>query len=134
MHNKDPELTNDNFVLYAAKYYDNPQCHSVEEFYEDLKRFKYIKKLFTRYEKTGDLKERLILNHIIILNNVFGPYHLVRLIFLKIPEKHLQYAKPFLLLLNIMPEKVRNIGSTKKVFDTNEISLDQEIVNRLRQI
>lgn len=129
-----PELTSKNFVLYAAKYYDNPQCHSVEEFYEDLKRFKYLKKLFTRYETTGDLKERLILNHIIILNNVFGPHHVVRLLFLKIPQKHLRYVKPFLVLLSILPEKVYNVGGNRKVIDTNDVAMDQEIVTRLRQI
>lgn len=129
-----PELTSKNFILYAAKFYDNPQCHSVEEFYEDLKRFKYIKKLFTRYEKTGDLKERLILNHIIILTNVFGPHHVVRLLFLKIPINHLKYVKPFLVLLSILPEMVYNVGSIQRVVDTNEIGMDQEIVNRLRSI
>lgn len=129
-----PELTSKNFVLYAAKYYDNKQCNSVEEFYEDLKRFKYLKKLFTRYEKTGDLKERLILNHIIILNNVFGPHHVVRLLFLKIPQKHLKYVKPFLVLLSILPEKVHNVGAKYKSIDTNEVGMDQEIVNRLRLI
>ena len=129
-----PELTNDNFVLYAAKYYDNPQCHSVEEFLEDLKRFKYIKKLFTRYETTNELKEKLILNHVIVLNNVFGPYHVVRMFFLKIPYKHLCYLKPFLVFLDILPEKIYNIGINKKKFDTNDISLDQEIVDRLRDL
>ena len=134
MRDTHPELTNDNFVLYAAKYYDNPQCHSAEEFFEDLKRFKYIKKLFTRYEKTGDLKERLILNHIIILNNVFGPHHIVRLLFLKIPDKHLNYLKPFLVLLSILPDRIVNIGAQNKSFDSNEIGLDQTIVDRLRDI
>ena len=62
-----------NFLLYAAKHYDNPQCYDTVEFYDDLKRIKYIKRLINRYIEEGDLKERLILNHIIILNNVFGP-------------------------------------------------------------
>ena len=64
-----------NFLLYAAKHYDNPQCYDTVEFYDDLKRFKYIKRLLNRYVEEGDLKERLILNHIIVLNNEIGRAH-----------------------------------------------------------
>lgn len=127
------ELTNDNFLLYAAKHYDNKQCHSVEEFLEDIRRIKYIKKLFTRYEQSGELKERLILNHIIILNNVFGPVHLVRILFLKMPN-HLHLIKPFLILLNILPDKVYNIGKEQKTYITDEIKMDNYIVEILRNI
>jgi len=127
------ELTHDNFILYAAKHYDNNQCHSVDEFLEDIRRIKYIKKLFTRYEQNGDLKERLILNHIIILNNVFGPVHTVRILFLKMP-KHLHLIKPFLILLNILPEKVYNIGKENKTYHTDEIHMDETIVEALRRI
>ncbi len=76
-------LTEDNFLLYAAKNYDNPQCSSTEEFYDDLKKFKYIKRLFNKYAETGELKERLILNHIVVLANVFGPEAAVNLLFLR---------------------------------------------------
>ena len=65
-------LDDSNFVLYAAKHYDNPQCYDVEEFHDDLKRFKYLKRLLGKYEDTGELRENLILNHIIVLYNVFG--------------------------------------------------------------
>ena len=65
-------LTEDNFILYAAKCYDNPNCHNINEFYDDLNKFKYLKKLFYRYRVDGVLKERLITNHIIVLQNVFG--------------------------------------------------------------
>lgn len=65
------KLTDDNFVIFAMRHYDNPQCHSVSEFEEDLKRFLYLKKLLCRYLKDGDFRERLILNHVIILYNVF---------------------------------------------------------------
>ena len=71
-------LNEDNFLLYAAKHYDNPQCSSTEEFYDDLKKFKYIKRLFNKYAETGELKERLILNHIIVLTNVFSPQPAVK--------------------------------------------------------
>jgi len=125
-------LTNDNFLLYASKFYDNPQVHSVAEFYEDLKRFKYIKKLITRYIQTGELKERLILNHFVVLLNIFGPIPLVRICFLKMPD-HLKYIKPFFILLNILPDNVMNIN--KQCFiKTDMIPMDQHIVDALRKI
>lgn len=130
MHEK---LDDSNFLLYCAKHYDNPHCHDTDEFYEDLRRIKYIKKLITRYVITGELKERLILNHIIILNNVFGPTHTVRILFLKM-EKQLKYVKPFLILLNILPERVYNIGKEGKIFVTDEIQMDPKIIEALRRI
>jgi len=127
------KLDESNFLLYCAKHYDNLQCHDTEEFYEDLRRIKYIKKLITRYIITGELKERLILNHIIILNNVFGPTHLCRILFLKM-EKQMKYVKPFLLLLNILPDKIHNVGKEGRIIDTDEIEMDQRIIEALRQI
>jgi hypothetical protein len=126
------KLTNDNFLIYCAKYYDNPQCHSTEEFIEDLRRVKYIKKLVTRYVEHNDLKERLILNHIIILNNVFGAELLCRILLLKM-RNEFKYIKPFLVLLNILPEKVYNVGAEKIIF-TDLISMDENLVNILRKI
>ena len=127
------KLDDSNFILYCAKYFDYPHCHDTEEFYEDLRRIKYIKKLITRYVVTGDLKERLILNHIIILNNVYGPIHLCRILFLKM-EKQLKYIKPFLIMLNILPDKVYNIGKEGKIFVTDEIEMDLTIIEALRKI
>ena len=74
-------LDDSNFLLYAASNYDNPQCYDTDEFYDDLKRFKYLKRLFNRYKETGELKERLILNHLIVIYNVFGPMPATRLLF-----------------------------------------------------
>jgi hypothetical protein len=125
-------LNDENFLLYCAKYYDNPQCHSTEEFLEDLNRIKYIKKLITRYVESGDLKERLILNHITILYNVFGAEALCRILFLKM-KKQMSCVKPFLLLLNIMPDKIYNIAE-EKIIDTNLIIMDQKIINALRAL
>ena len=122
-----------NFLLYCAKYYDNPHCHDTNEFYEDLRRIKYIKKLITRYMISGDLKERLILNHLIVLNNVFGPVHLCRILFLKM-DKQLKYLKPFLLMLNILPDKVYNVGKEGNIFLTDEIEMDRKIIDVLRKI
>ena len=126
------KLTNENFLIYCAKYYDNPQCHSTEEFIEDLRRVKYIKKLITRYVEHNDLKERLILNHVIILNNVFGAELLCRILLLKM-RNEFKYIKPFLVLLNILPEKVYNVGGEKIIF-TDLISMDENLVNILRKI
>lgn len=125
-------LTDENFLIYCAKHYDNPQCHSTEEFMEDLKRIKYIKKLVTRYVESGDLKERLILNHITILSNVFGADHLSRILYLKMKPQY-KYIKPFLVLLNIMPGRLLNI-KTEKLIDTDTIPMDETIIKQLRKL
>lgn len=123
-------LNEDNFLLYAAKHYDNPQCSSTEEFYDDLKKFKYIKRLFNKYAETGELKERLILNHIIVLTNVFTPQPAVKLLFFRL-EDYLHYLKPFLLLNGCLPERVVLNG---EVIHTSHINMDMNIVNKLRLI
>lgn len=124
-------LDESNFLLYAAKYYDNPQCYDTSEFYEDLKRFKYVKRLLNRYVKRGDLKERLILNHVIALNNVFGPIATVRMMFLKLEGmEHL--VKPFLVFLSILPDIVENINGISHY--TAKIPIDPEIEKRLREL
>jgi len=127
------KLDETNFLLYAAKHYDNPQCYDTIEFYDDLKRFKYIKRLLNRYHEEGDLKERLILNHIIVLYNVFGPEATTKMLFLKCKSlEHL--LKPFLLFLNLLPDMVENIGIENKTINTKEIHLDQKILDELRKI
>ena len=124
-------LDDGNFLLYAARHYDNPQCFDTTEFYEDLKRFKYIKRLLNRYAKRGDLKERLILNHVIALNNVFGPAATVRMLFLKL-EGMESYFKPFLVFLSIMPDIVENVAG--KNHYTAGIPADSEIDRRLNNL
>lgn len=127
------EILNDaNFLIYCAKHYDNPQCHSTEEFIEDMKRIKYIKKLLTRYIESGELKERLILNHLIILSNVFPPPHLSRILYLKM-KSQFGYIKPFLILLNVLPEKLFNIKDENTI-DVNMIAMDEQIITELRKI
>jgi hypothetical protein len=127
------KLDESNFLLYAAKHYDNPQCFDTLEFYEDLKRFKYIKRLFNRYEEDGELKERLILNHIVILFNLFGVEPAVRMMFLRCKgQEHL--LKPFLITLNNLPERVYNIGVENYTIKTSDISDDYYIAKALRQI
>lgn len=125
-------LTEKNFLLFCAAHYDNAKYVSTEDFIEDLNRIKYIKKLITRYVENGDLKERLILNHIIILNNCFGPEILCKVLYLKL-KSQMKYVKPFLILLNVLPEKLYNVGD-ETVIDTNLIAMDETIVSRLRKV
>lgn len=125
-------LTHKNYFLYCAKYYDNPQCVDIDEFREDLNRIKYIKKLITRYEQRGELRERLILNHIITLYNVFGCDHLPRILYLKM-KPYMKYISPFLILLNCMPDTLYNIDE-EKVIHTDEWPIDDLIVRKLREI
>lgn len=127
------KLDDSNLLLYAAKHYNNPQCFDTIEFYEDLNRLKYLKRLFKKYKDTGDLKERLILNHIVILVNVFGPEATTRMLFLKLAGFEVP-LKPFLIYLSILPERVLNIGLTSKSINTVDIALDMMVVQRLREI
>jgi hypothetical protein len=124
-------LTDENFLIYCAKVYDNPGMTSTDEFMEDLDRIKYIKKLITRYIETGELKERLILNHIITLHNCFND-HLAKILYLK-AEKQFHHIKPFLILINALPETINNVGEYKKIY-TDNIPLDIKIVTALRKI
>jgi hypothetical protein len=124
-------LTDDNFLLYCANRYDN-QYASTEDFIEDMNRIKYVKKLITRYMEGGELKERLILNHIIILNNCFGPEDLCKILYLKL-NNQMKYIKPFLVLLNILPDKLYKVNK-ETVVDTNLISMDEHIVAKLRKV
>ena len=117
------ELNDDNWIMYASKYYKNVQCTSVEEFYDDLQRFKYLKRLFKRYLNNDDLQERLILNHIIVLNNVFGIEEANRMLFYKIDKDQWPILKTFLVYLNFLSEDAYV-----------EIPLDQNIIKVLRAI
>ncbi len=125
-------LKDDNFLLVAQALYDNPQCTTDEEFYDDLARMKYLKKLLTRYEETGELKERLILNHIVVLNNVFGSVHLPRMLYLKMTPQF-AYVKPFLEFLSILPKHIDNVRTECRI-DTSSIASDPKITASLRAI
>ena len=91
-------------MMFAIKHYDNPQCEGEKEFHDDMKRFKYIKRLLRKHKESGILKERLLLNHIIVLNNLFGPEACVTLILFKIQREYWETLKSFLLYLNILRE------------------------------
>lgn len=126
-------LDESNFLLYAAKNYENAQCFDTVEFYEDLKRFKYIKRLFNRYLEEGDLKERLILNHIIVIYNVFEPVAATRLLFFKLKGME-NLLLPFLELLSYLPERIDGIGIENKTVVIKNIEPDQAIRNALKKI
>ena len=98
------KITSDNVIMFAIKHYDNPQCEGEREFYDDMKRFKYIKRLLRKYKDSNILKERLLLNHIIILNNLFGAEACVTLLLFKIQREYWGTLKSFLLFLNIIRE------------------------------
>ena len=99
------KITPENVLMFAIRNYDNPHCEGEKEFEDDLKRFKYIKRLLRKYYDTGVLKERLILNHIIVLNNVFGPDACATLLLYKIQPEYWSALKSFLLFLNIIREE-----------------------------
>lgn len=126
-------LTESNYLLYCAKHYDNPQCYDEEEFFEDMRRVKYIKKLITRYMIGGELKERLILNHLIILSNVFPPPHLVKILFLRL-EKQMRYLKPFLIYLSLMPSIVNGVKDKTYSIETDLIDMDPKVIEVLRKL
>jgi hypothetical protein len=124
-------LDSSNFLLYAAKHYDNPQCFDTKDFYDDLKRFKYLKRLFNRYKETGELKERLIINHLQVLYNLFGAEATTRMLFFSL-KKHHECLKPFLILFNTMPEIIKNIEGNDIL--NSSITMDLKIVETLRKI
>ena len=117
------ELTNKNFKLYAMQNYNNPECVEVDEFVEDLNRFKYVKRLLSRYQISDDLQERLILNHLIVIFNVFGIRPANKMIWYKVEEEHWTYIKAFLVYLNYLPEE-----------EMADVPLDPVIVDRLRNL
>tara|TARA_R110000772_G_scaffold9633_2_gene31602 strand:+ start:711 stop:1091 length:381 start_codon:yes stop_codon:yes gene_type:complete len=117
------ELTEDNLFLYAAKHYNNPTFSDIEDFYEDLKRFKYIKRLVNRHLDQTELAERLILNHLVVVFNSFGMEGGLNILKLKLDERHWPVVKPFLIFLNYI-----------KSDDLVEIPLDKTVVERLRKI
>ena len=125
------ELTNENFLMYAIKHYDNPSCSGLKEFDDDLKRLRYIKRLLGRYKATGNIKERLIINHLVVLYNVFGVDAATNMLFFKIQERFWPQLKPFLVFLNYMPERIQHRGTRILGAD---IPLDVNIVDILRKI
>lgn len=117
------ELNSSNFLIYAANNYNNPQCLGNEEFQEDLARFKYIKKILNKYAETGNISERLLLNHIITICNVFGVKPALKMFEYRLEASHWKILKPCLLYLRYVDES-----------QYPHIKLDQHIVQLLRNI
>ena len=117
------EITKDNWLLFAQQNYDNPTHETEIEFYDDIKRFKYLKRLFRKYDTSKEFKSRLIINHIIILANVFGVDAATTLLFFKIDKQHWYLLKTILIFLNYMPEN-----------EMIDLETDQNIMEELKRI
>ena len=117
------KITSENITMFAIRHYDNPHCEGEKEFYDDMKRFKYIKRLLRKHHDSGILKERLLLNHIIILNNLFGPEACVTLLLFKVQREYWETLKSFLLYLNMIRED-----------ELSEIKEDVEILKALKEL
>ena len=114
------KITRANVNMFAIRHYDNAHCESEDEFHDDMKRFKYIKRLLRKYHETGVLKERLLLNHIIVINNLFGPDASVTLLLFKIQPEYWSALKSFLMFLNIAREDEINVSVDNYVSETLE--------------
>jgi len=125
------ELNEDNFLLFAIKNYENPQAVTREDFDKDLNHFKYIKRLFKRYKNTGELKTHLLLNHFIILYNIFGDAT-TPMLFYKIEREFWEYLKTFLIFLNKFPEYPKSYIHDIKV-DINCLKELQKIHEESRE-
>ena len=125
------ELNNDNVTIYAVKAYDRPNC-VMSEFKDDMKRFNYLKRLFKRYRKLDELRERLVLNHLVVLCNVFGPAVAIRLLFYKVSKDDYSALKTYLVFLSVMPDRVRGIKGQDII--SSDIPIDMKIADILRDI
>ena len=124
------DLNDENFMIFAIKAYDKPNC-VMSEFYEDLKRIKYVKRLFIKYHKDKEIKERLVINHLIVLYNVFGATSATRMLFYKIDEKYYSTLKTFLIFLNYMPNII--MGIRGKNIRSPDIQVDLKLAEILRK-
>ena len=126
------KIDESNFILFAAQSYDNPQCMDETEFFDDLKRFKYLKRLFNKYKENGELKERLVLNHLTILYNLFDK-GATRMLFFKL-RNYLDILIPFLVVLGRLPTKVEGLGIQGRIVYTKDVEVDPYVVDLLRSI
>ena len=125
------KIDESNVLLYAARFYDNPNCYDTVEFYDDLKRVSYIKRLFNKYKETGELKDRLVLNHLLVLFNVFGDFA-NKILFLKL-SNYLDILVPFLVCINRCPTQIENIGIESKTIYPSSINMDNHVIELLRK-
>ena len=110
------EITKDNWLLYAQPHYDNPTLQKEQEFYDDIKRFKYLKRLFRKYKATKNIKIRLVLNHVIVLGNVFGVEAACTLLLYKVEKMYWPYLKSVLVYLDYLyPHELNDIKTDKNI-------------------
>jgi len=110
------EITKDNWLLFAQQNYDNPTLETEIEFYDDIKRFKYLKRLFRKYDITGEIKIRLILNHLVVLQNVFGAEVAITLLLYKIDNKYWSVLKTCLNYLEYLyPHELEKVNTDKNI-------------------
>ena len=110
------EITKDNWLLFAQHHYDNPTLQKEQELYDDIKRFKYLKRLFRKYETTKSIKIRLVINHIIVLSNVFGVEAACTLLLFKVEKSYWPYLKSVLEYLNYLyPHELESVKSVKNI-------------------
>ena len=114
--------------MFALLHYDNPHCVDIKEYFEDVRKLKYIKRLFNRYKEDGVMKERLILNHLISFYNVFENVAATRLLFFRVGTEYHSLLKTFLVFLNKMPEQIN-----EKLY-SDSIQLDSKVIELLRKI
>jgi len=122
------KIDDSNFLIFAMKFYDNNQCFSLQEFEEDLNRFLHVKKLLNRYLIKGELKDRLIINHLIILFNLFG-IATVDFLFHKLDKQYWNVLVTFLVYLDRMPDEIPSMA-----LKLTDFQLDQVVIQRLREL
>lgn len=127
------ELTEENFAIFAMKHYDNPACKGIAEFEDDLKRFRYLKRLFRKYTAGKGLKERLIVNHLVVIYNLFGAEAATRMLFFKVEKKYWSQLKTFLVFLSFMPVGFV-IQAQGVLVEGYEIPLDEKVAETLKRI
>lgn len=120
-------LSDEDFIFLALEHYENPQCESLEEFYEDLDRIKYLKRLMNRTGEDVGQKDRLIINHLIILTNVFGIVMTSRILFFKMEERYHRQLKTYLHFLNVLPKEIPEIN-------LDAVGIDDKLLEELRKI
>ena len=126
------DLNDSNIEPFCIKYNNNPQCLSMEDYHNDMRRFKYIKRLLNQFSNNNEIKVRLLLNHIIMVYNIFDNEAATRILFYKIDENHWDILKTVLIFLNRMPKNIKGINSRNII--TSDIQLNDKIVTMLREI
>lgn len=126
-------LTEQNFIIYAAQNYLNPNCEDLEEFNEDLNRIKYLKKLFNVYENKEELNLNLIMNHLIIMYNMFEARACTRMLFFRLPE-YSSYLKSILCFTGHLPDVLYNLGEDGTIIEMDAVPYNSIIFNKMKEI